>query len=409
LERGPGGAEAGAWVGAWKEDGLMDFFGAVGGAAGSLFGYLVPFLAVLTVVVFIHELGHFLVGRWCGVGVNAFSIGFGPELFGWNDRHGTRWKLSAIPLGGYVKFAGDSNGASVPDAAALAQMSEAERAVSFHFKSVARRTAIVAAGPIANFLLAIAIFSGITYFSGRQILSPRIDAIQPGSAAERAGFKPGDLVLSINGRAISSFTDMQRIISASADDTLTVRVERQGKELTIDAVPDLRETETPFGKQRIGLLGLQASRAAEDFKIVTYGPIESIRLGAAETWYVVERTFTYIGRLVVGRESADQLSGPIRIAQVSGQVANLGGVSALISLVAVLSVSIGLINLFPVPLLDGGHLMFYAIEALRGRPLSERAQEIGFRIGLAIVVMLMLFATWNDIVHLGASFTTRGT
>jgi regulator of sigma E protease len=387
----------------------MDFFGAVGGAAGSLFGYLVPFLAVLTVVVFIHELGHFLVGRWCGVGVNAFSIGFGPELFGWNDRHGTRWKLSAIPLGGYVKFAGDSNGASVPDAAALAQMSEAERAVSFHFKSVARRTAIVAAGPIANFLLAIAIFSGITYFSGRQILSPRIDAIQPGSAAERAGFKPGDLVLSINGRAISSFTDMQRIISASADDTLTVRVERQGKELTIDAVPDLRETETPFGKQRIGLLGLQASRAAEDFKIVTYGPIESIRLGAAETWYVVERTFTYIGRLVVGRESADQLSGPIRIAQVSGQVANLGGVSALISLVAVLSVSIGLINLFPVPLLDGGHLMFYAIEALRGRPLSERAQEIGFRIGLAIVVMLMLFATWNDIVHLGASFTTRGT
>jgi len=387
----------------------MDFFGAVGGAAGSLLGYLVPFLAVLTVVVFIHELGHFLVGRWCGVGVNAFSIGFGPELFGWNDRHGTRWKLSAIPLGGYVKFAGDSNGASVPDAAALAQMSEAERAVSFHFKSVARRTAIVAAGPIANFLLAIAIFSGITYFSGRQILSPRIDAIQPGSAAERAGFKPGDLVLSINGRAISSFTDMQRIISASADDTLTVRVERQGKELTIDAVPDLRETETPFGKQRIGLLGLQASRAAEDFKIVTYGPIESIRLGAAETWYVVERTFTYIGRLVVGRESADQLSGPIRIAQVSGQVANLGGVSALISLVAVLSVSIGLINLFPVPLLDGGHLMFYAIEALRGRPLSERAQEIGFRIGLAIVVMLMLFATWNDIVHLGASFTTRGT
>jgi regulator of sigma E protease len=231
----------------------MDFFGAVGGAAGSLLGYLVPFLAVLTVVVFIHELGHFLVGRWCGVGVNAFSIGFGPELFGWNDRHGTRWKLSAIPLGGYVKFAGDTNGASVPDPAALAQMSDAERAVSFHHKSVARRTAIVAAGPIANFLLAIAIFSGITYFSGRQILSPRIDAIQPGSAAERAGFKPGDLVLSINGRAISSFTDMQRIISASADDTLTVRVERQGQELTIDAVPDLRETNTPFGKQRIGL------------------------------------------------------------------------------------------------------------------------------------------------------------
>src|SRR3954467_14080762 len=267
----------------------MEFLGVIGGAAGSLLGYLVPFLAVLTVVVFIHELGHFLVGRWCGVGVTAFSVGLGPERFGWNARHGSRWKLSAIPLGGYVKFAGDSNGASVPDAAALAQMSEAERAVSFHFKSVARRTAIMAAGPIANFLLAIAIFSGITYFSGRQILSPRIDAIQPGSAAERAGFKPGDLVLSINGRAISSFTDMQRIISASADDTLTVRVERQGKEPTINAVPALRETETPFGKQRIGLLGLQASRAAEDFKIVTYGPIESIRLGAPGGWDVGAR------------------------------------------------------------------------------------------------------------------------
>jgi regulator of sigma E protease len=386
----------------------MEFLGVISGAAGSLFGYLIPFLIVLTVVVFVHELGHFLVGRWCGVGVNAFSIGFGPELFGWNDRHGTRWKLSAIPLGGYVKFAGDTNGASVPDPAALAQMSAAERAVSFHHKSVAKRAAIVAAGPIANFILAIAIFSAITYVNGRQILAPRVEAIQPGSAAERAGFQPGDLVLSINGRSIASFTDMQRIVSASADDTLTVKVERDGHEVTLSAVPDLRETETPFGKQRIGLLGLQASRAAEDFRSVTYGPIESIRLGAMETWYVVDRTFTYIGRLVVGRESADQLSGPIRIAQVSGQVASFGGISALTSLVAVLSVSIGLINLFPVPLLDGGHLMFYVIEALRGRPLSERAQEIGFRIGLAIVVMLMLFATWNDIVHIGASLT-RGT
>jgi len=386
----------------------MEFLGVIGGAAGSLFGYLIPFLVVLTVVVFVHELGHFLVGRWCGVGVNAFSIGFGPELFGWNDRHGTRWKLSAIPLGGYVKFAGDTNGASVPDPMALAQMSAAERAVSFHHKSVWKRAAIVAAGPIANFILAVAIFSATTYVNGRQILAPRVEAIQPGSAAERAGFQPGDLVLSINGRSIASFTDMQRIVSASADDTLTVKVERDGREVTLSAVPDLRETETPFGKQRIGLLGLQASRAAEDFRSVTYGPIESIRLGAMETWYVVDRTFTYIGRLVVGRESADQLSGPIRIAQVSGQVANFGGPAALISLVAVLSVSIGLINLFPVPLLDCGHLMFYAIEALRGRPLSERAQEIGFRIGLAIVVMLMLFATWNDIVHIGASFT-RGT
>ena len=387
----------------------MEFFGMMGGAAGSLLGYAVPFLIVLTVVVFVHELGHFLVGRWCGVGVNAFSIGFGPEIVGFNDRRGTRWKLSAIPLGGYVKFAGDVNGASVPDAESLSQMSAAERAVSFHHKSVWRRAAIVAAGPIANFLLAIAIFAAITYVNGRHILAPRVDALQAGSAAERAGFQPGDLVVSINGRSIGSFTEMQRIVSASADDTLTVVVDRNGRQVTLTAVPDLKEQDTPFGKQRIGLLGLQASKAPEDLAHVNYGLLESVRLGTLETWYVIDRTFTYIGRLVVGRESADQLSGPIRIAQVSGQVANLGGTAGLVSLVAVLSVSIGLINLFPIPLLDGGHLLFYAIEALRGRPLSDRAQEIGFRIGLAIVVMLMLFATWNDIVHLGASFTARGT
>jgi regulator of sigma E protease len=387
----------------------MEFFGMMGGAAGSLLGYAVPFLIVLTVVVFVHELGHFLVGRWCGVGVNAFSIGFGPEIVGFNDRRGTRWKLSAIPLGGYVKFAGDVNGASVPDAESLSQMSAAERAVSFHHKSVWRRAAIVAAGPIANFLLAIAIFAAITYVNGRHILAPRVDALQAGSAAERAGFKPGDLVVSINGRSIGSFTEMQRIVSASADDTLTVVVDRNGRQVTLTAVPDLKEQDTPFGKQRIGLLGLQASKAPEDLAHVNYGLLESVRLGTLETWYVIDRTFTYIGRLVVGRESADQLSGPIRIAQVSGQVANLGGTAGLVSLVAVLSVSIGLINLFPIPLLDGGHLLFYAIEALRGRPLSDRAQEIGFRIGLAIVVMLMLFATWNDIVHLGAAFTARGT
>lgn len=387
----------------------MEFLSAMGGATGSLLGYVIPFLAVLTVVVFIHELGHFLVGRWCGVGVTAFSVGFGPEIVGFNDRRGTRWKLSAIPLGGYVKFAGDINSASVPDADALAQMSAHERAVSFHHKPVWKRAAIVAAGPIANFLLAITLFAGISYVNGQQVLAPRIEAVQAGSAAERAGFQPGDLVLSIDGRPIGGFGQMQRIISASAEDTLEFTVERGGREIVLSAVPDLKETQTPFGKQRIGLLGLQASRSPDDLKTVSYGVVDSIGFGIRETRYVVDRTMTYISRLVVGREYADQLSGPLRIAQVSGTVASLGGVSALISLVAVLSVSIGLINLFPIPLLDGGHLLFYGIEALRGRPLSDRAQEIGFRIGLAIVVMLMLFATWNDIVHLGSAFSSRGT
>ena len=387
----------------------MEVFGVIGGAATSLFGYLIPFLFVLTIVVFVHELGHFLVGRWCGVGVTAFSIGFGPEIVGWNDRHGTRWKISAIPLGGYVKFVGDVNAASVPDQETLSRMSAAERAVSFPHQSIARRAAIVAAGPIANFLLAIAVFGAMTYVNGRQILTPRIEAVQPGSAAERAGFQPRDLIVSIDGVAIGSFAEMQRIVSTSADENLAIVVDRDGSLVTLRARPDLKEQDTPFGKHRIGLLGLQASRDPADLRAVRYGPLESLALGAYECWYVVERTFNYIGKLVVGRESADQLSGPIRIAQVSGQVANIGGLGGLVSLIAVLSVSIGLINLFPIPLLDGGHLMFYGIEALRGRPLSDRAQEIGFRIGLAIVVMLMLFATWNDIVHLGTSFAGRGT
>jgi regulator of sigma E protease len=387
----------------------MDLLNTISGATGSLLLTLLSFLLVLTVVVFVHEFGHFWVGRRCGVGVKAFSIGFGPELFGWNDRHGTRWKVSAIPLGGYVKFVGDANSASAPDTASLAHMPAAERALSFPHKSVAKRAAIVAAGPVANFLLAIAIFSGLNYINGRQVLEPRVELVQAGSAAERAGLKPQDLIVSIDGRAIDSFADLQRLISASAGETLTIVVERGGRTETLQAVPDLKEQSTPFGKQRIGLLGLQASRNPDDVKRVFYSPWGALKSGTFETWYVIDRTFDYIGKLVTGRESADQLSGPIRIAQVSGQVATLGGIGGLVTLTAVLSVSIGLINLFPIPLLDGGHLLFYGVEAARGRPLSDRAQEIGFRIGLAVVVMLMLFSTWNDIFQLVEPFLTRGT
>jgi regulator of sigma E protease len=296
----------------------------------------------------------------------------------------------------------------VPDNDQLARMSASDRAISFHHKPVWKRAAIVAAGPIANFILAIAIFAGMLYVNGRQVLIPRVDVVQPGSAAERAGFQKGDIVLSINGRNLKGFAELQRIVGTSAEDTLTIVVDRNGERITLQATPDRRETETAFGRQRIGLLGLQATRSQDDVRHLSYGFVEAVGAGAYECWYVVERTFNYLGKLVTGRESADQLSGPIRIAQVSGQVADLGGLTGLINLIAILSVSIGLINLFPVPMLDGGHLMFYAVEALRGRPLSERAQEIGFRIGFALVIMLMLFATWNDILHLGSTFT-RGT
>lgn len=388
----------------------MDVLAAALSKLGAVLVYPVAFLFVLTVVVFVHELGHFWVGRRCGVGVKAFSIGFGRELFGWNDRHGTRWKISAIPLGGYVKFYGDMNGASVPDEASLARMSPAERAMSFHHQSLGKRAAIVAAGPVANFLLAIFVFAAVTYVSGRQVLAPRVESVQTGSAAEIAGFEAGDLVLSIDDRSITSFADMQRLISTSGGDTLAFVVERGSRRINLQATPTVREVEVPgFGKQRMGLLGLQGSRDPADLRSVRYGLVESLGLGVTETWNVVDRTFNYLGKLVTGRESPQQLSGPIGIMRVSGDIAAMGGVGPLVSLIAILSVSIGLINLFPIPLLDGGHLLFYGLEAARGRPLSDRAQEIGFRIGLAIVVMLMLFATWNDIVHLGASFAGRGT
>lgn len=366
-------------------------------------GYIVPFLFVLTIVVFFHEFGHFLIARWCGVRVLMFSIGFGPELIGFNDRHGTRWKISAIPLGGYVKFLGDEDAASSADAKALAQMSETQRQESFHHQRVFKRAAIVAAGPLANFVLAVIIFAAIFSVYGKQTASPRVDSVQANSAAAAAGFKPGDLVRSIDGSKISSFSAMQRIVSVSAGEKLTIKVDRGGETVTLHAVPRLEDIKGPFGnKQRIGVLGITRSMAPADLKPHPVGPVRAIVLGAQETWFVIDQTLSYIGGVFSGRESADQLGGPIRIAQVSGEVAS-AGMAALIHLAGVLSVSIGLLNLFPIPLLDGGHLMYYSIEAIRGRPLSERAQEVGFRIGLALVLMLMIFATYNDIWHLATS------
>jgi len=363
----------------------------------------VPFLFVLTVVVFFHELGHFLMARLCGIKVLVFSIGFGPEIAGFNDRYGTRWKISAVPLGGYVKFFGDDNAASVPDQAAAASMSDADRKDSFMFQPVGSRAAVVAAGPIANFILAIAIFAAIFMTVGKQTTSARVDAVQPASAAEAAGFKPGDLVLAINGEKIESFSDMQRIVSISAGETLSIDVDRGGAPINLKAAPQLKELKDNFGNvHRLGVLGISRSMSPGDIKTEKAGPLRAIVMGAQETWFVVDRTLAYIGGVFVGREAADQLGGPIRIAQVSGQVAT-AGFTALIHLTAVLSVSIGLLNLFPIPLLDGGHLLFYAIETIRGRPLSERAQEVGFRIGLAVVVMLMIFATFNDILRLATS------
>jgi regulator of sigma E protease len=365
-------------------------------------GYIIPFLFVLTLVVFIHELGHFLVGRWCGVDVKTFSIGFGPELFGFNDKHGTRWRFALIPLGGYVKFFGDSSPASTPDHEAAKTMTADERRRSFLYKPVWQRAAIVAAGPLANFILAIVIFTGSNMLFGRQILAPRIDQVQEGSVAAAAGFKGGDLVLSIDNKPIDSFADLQRIVTVSAGRELAIVVDRDGREIELSARPEMREIKSPLGTQRVGMLGLQASTDPADLTTRRYGPVASLKLAAEDTWFVVDRTGAYVAGLIMGRESADQLSGPIRIAQVSGHVATAGFL-ALLNLAAVLSISIGLVNLVPIPLLDGGHLLFYGVEAVRGRPLSERAQELGFKIGLALVLMLMVFTTVNDVLQITGS------
>jgi regulator of sigma E protease len=369
-----------------------------------LIGYVVPFLFVLTIVVFFHELGHFWVARRAGVKVLTFSLGFGPELVGFNDRHGTRWKISAVPLGGYVKFFGDDTEASTPSAAALASMSDEERQGSFHHKKVGPRAAIVAAGPIANFILAIVIFTCLFTFFGKPSTTARVDKIEAGSAAAAAGFQVGDIVQSIDGSKIDTFTDMQRIVSTHAGDKLRFVVKRGDSTVDLQGTPELREVKDPFGNlHRIGVLGITRQTAAGDVLTERVDPATALWLGVKETWFVVDRTLAYIGGVFVGHEAANQFGGPIGIARISGQVATTAGLPGLIQLAAILSISIGLLNLFPVPLLDGGHLLFYAVEAIRGRPLSERAQEMGFRIGLALVLMLMVFATYNDILHLAAS------
>jgi regulator of sigma E protease len=367
-----------------------------------LTGNVIPALIVLTAVVFVHEMGHFLVARWCGIRVAAFSIGFGRELVGFNDRRGTRWKLSAIPLGGYVKFEGDENAASIPDPDALARIPSAQRRGLFHFAPLWRRAAVVAAGPAANFILAALVFGAVFATIGRPQTLPRAESVEPGSPAERAGFLPGDLVVSINGDPIESFSEFKSTVMLAADETLEIVVNRGNELVALTAVPERREERDPSGRvHRIGVLGIGSGQIVFEKD----PPLTAFVQGLKETGFIVERTMTYLGRLLRGRESTDQLSGVIGVAQVSGAVATSGGLVGLIYLAAALSVSIGLFNLFPVPMLDGGHLVFYAIEALRGRPLSARSQDLGFRIGFALVIMLFVFVTFNDIANLPGLFT----
>lgn len=357
--------------------------------------FVIKFIVVLTPVIFFHELGHFLIARWCGVAIDVFSIGFGREIFGRTDKHGTRWKVSWIPLGGYVKFAGDNNAASMPDAETLAHLSDEEKASNFHFKPLWQRAAVVAAGPIANFILAIVVFAGLVFSLGQVVVTPLVDKVTPGGAADRAGIMAGDMITEVNGRDIHAFSDLQQMVFMAAGETLMVRLERQGEVLEVAVIPETKEIDDGFGgKQKVGLIGITAPDSEAFVRRQDYGVIGALGFGVKQTWFIITNTLSFVGKLVTGTQDASQLGGPIRIATMAGGIDTAIG---LISFLALISVSIGLINLFPIPVLDGGYLMFYAIEAVIRKPLNARVRDFGYGVGLAFVISLMAFASWNDI------------
>lgn len=366
--------------------------------------YVIPFVIVLSVVVFAHEYGHFWVARRCGVRIDSFSIGFGPELFGWNDKHGTRWKVSALPLGGYVKMFGDSDPSSFKPDEEVVQMSDEEKKHAFFTQSLGKRMAIVAAGPVANYLFAILVLTGIYFVEGQPYTAPVVDTVLEDSAASRADLKTGDRILTIDGTSIESFETIKRLMAMNVGTPSHFEIEREGQKIEKDITPDVvATTDRLGGEHRLGRLGISSNAVA--YRDLSAGL--ALKESVMEAWNLSASTVQAVGQMILGTRATDELGGPIRIAEMSGKMAK-EGVSALIWFLAVLSVNLGLINLFPIPLLDGGHLVFYAAEGLRGRPLSEKAQEVGANIGLLFVASLMLFSTWNDLVHLRVVSFVRG-
>jgi regulator of sigma E protease len=356
---------------------------------------LPAFLFVITLVVFFHELGHFLVARYFGVTVEIFSVGFGREIFGWNDKYGTRWRLSWLPIGGYVKFAGDADAASRPDHAAAQNMSADERKGVLLLKPLHQRAWVAVSGPLANFILAIVILTGLLLYGGHTLVAPVIGQVTKGSPAAIAGIRPGDRVTRIDDTVITDFQQLPEIISVSGGSQLAVGIYRGGQNLTIWVTPRLMKTRDILGNNTSQIvIGVRP----DPHVAVTherYGPVGAFAAACSETWSILKNTILGIGQMIGGHASVDQLRGPVGIAKMTRQVADFGFL-ALLNLAAILSVSIGLANLFPIPLLDGGHLLYYACEAVLGRPLSERIQEFGFRLGLILVLGLVLLTTWND-------------
>lgn len=353
------------------------------------------FLLVLGPLVFVHEMGHYLVGRLFGVKAETFSIGFGKELAGWTDKRGTRWKLSALPLGGYVQFAGDMNAASVPSAEWLA-LPEHERARTFQAKALWQRALIVLAGPVTNLVLAVAILAGFTLAYGKVVVPPVVGLIQQGSPADKAGVQLGDKVVSLRGAAISGFVDVRLAVAQHPGEPLDLVVERQGRILTLAAVAASKEMTDRFGNtERIGYLGIGPAKA----EVVQVGPLRAVGDAVVQTRDIIGMMTTGIGQIVTGKRELKELGGPIKIAKYSGEQLVTGWANY-VWFIALISINLGFINLLPIPVLDGGHLAFYAIEAVRRKPVSQRGQEWAVRTGMALMLALMVFVTFNDVASL---------
>jgi regulator of sigma E protease len=358
--------------------------------------YILPYLLALIVIVFVHEFGHFYVGRLCGVNIETFSVGFGKEIFGFNDRHGTRWKFCWIPLGGYVRFEGDANAASLPNAEA------SQSPGSLHAAKLWKRIAIVAAGPLANFLFAIAIFTTAYTIIGAPFSEPRVDTVLEDGAGKAAGLQSGDIIRKIDGQNITSFFDIQKAMILRGETPLALEIDRGGATIKMTITPRIKEIDDGFGnKTRASLIGFAHDSKKDTIHVTRLSLPAAFSASVEQTWFYAATTLRYIGKILMGAEKADQLNGPVGVAQIAGDVAS-HGIWPFITFIGVISVSIGLVNLFPIPMLDGGHLVFYFIEGLFRKPINQVAQEWSFRIGLSAILVLMLFVTKNDLVRLVA-------
>ena len=367
-----------------------------------MFDFIIPFLVLILVVVFIHEYGHYYFAKKYGVGVTDFSIGFGKEIYGWNDKSGTRWKICMIPLVGYVKFFGDRNVFSQADQdKILKQYSEIDRKKLFVLKPLYQRALIVAAGPFANFILAIFIFMSIYMFIGKDFTPPVINEIKRDSPAEIAGLKKNDMILEIDGNKVESILDVSKLIMMSTTEYIDFKISRYDKDILLKIKPKIIQSEDNLGnKVNKRIVGITLIPYNNEINHVKLGPIKALTHSVSEVYFVCSSSLKYLGSMISGSGDTSQLGGPIRIAKISGQVAEFG-IIPFLSMMAYISVSLGLINLFPIPLLDGGHLMFYGFEKILGRPLSQKTQEGFFRIGMFLLLSLMFFATFNDLKDLG--------